>query len=157
MRAVLEIARTSDPGYSNLVVTCGDTGSPCIGHDLLETPEIVLEGDKSIRYRLGPVIVDGNGVLRAAAIVQGAGQVNLSTEWVVSYEMTPDAAKRFAAATTFAVGQVKPMDEIAIVVAGLVVSAPRVINPITNGSGEISGLSKSEAKKLARQLNGLAP
>jgi preprotein translocase subunit SecD len=70
----------------------------------------------------------------------------------VGFELDDDGADRFERATTEALGAPPPTDQIAIVVDGVVISAPQV-NGVISSSGEISGgFTEQEAKDLATQL-----
>ena len=57
-------------------------------------------------------------------------------------------------ATTTAVSQPPPQNQIAIVVDRVIISSPTVQSPITTGTGVITGgFSETEAKDLATVLN----
>jgi preprotein translocase subunit SecD len=65
-------------------------------------------------------------------------------------QLSEEGSEALASATRASVG-----DQIAIVVDGLVVSAPTVAGPITAGAVVVAGgLSESEAERLASSLGG---
>ncbi len=69
-------------------------------------------------------------------------------EPLVSFTLTPDGSREFADYTTAHVG-----DVLAIVLDGVVVSAPRIESAITGGQGQITGqFTLEEATQLATQL-----
>jgi preprotein translocase subunit SecD len=69
--------------------------------------------------------------------------------WVVSFDLKPEAAKKFGDLTSGMIGQ-----PLAIFLDGNLISAPNVQSAITGGSGQISGgFSVEEAQDLAVQLN----
>ncbi|MGN6553226.1 MAG: protein kinase domain-containing protein [Verrucomicrobiota bacterium] len=72
-----------------------------------------------------------------------------SKEWQISFQLTPEGKARFAQITRTNIGR-----QLAIVVGGRVVSAPRIRSEISGGSGAISGnFSLTEAADLVVLLN----
>jgi preprotein translocase subunit SecD len=151
MRPVQAVVPPSDPSYARATVTCGgEDGRPCTAAELTQASKLVLTDGDGIRYRLGPVVLDGNDVANATAIRSPFGG-----EWAVDYELTTDGADRFARATQRTVSLPSPRDSIAIVVDGLVVSAPTIGAVISSGRAEITGrFTETEAKALAAQIGG---
>ncbi len=66
---------------------------------------------------------------------------------VVEFTLTSDGAKKFADYTSSHVGQY-----LTIVLDKRVISSPQIKSPITQGNGEITGVSQAEAQSLAVQL-----
>jgi hypothetical protein len=99
-----------------------------------------------------PALFGGEGVADAAV---GAGQVG---ERVVTFELTPLAAARFADYTETHIG-----DYFAIAIDGRVVTAPRINSAIPGGSieitkgGEVGGYPLAEAQELVAVLRGPLP
>ncbi len=156
-RRVLEVVGADDPRP----VTCGteeEQELPRCDPDALADEEVVYpgpspQGQGFVKYVLGPVVISGDDIRNAAAVLSQQGQLGAVSEWAVTFELDDDGADAFAEATTAAVGSPPPTDQIAIVVDQVVISSPSVINPITGGSGEITGgFSETEAKDLATQL-----
>jgi hypothetical protein len=58
--------------------------------------------DSRDKYVLGPVVIDGADLIRAVAV---QSQVIGMAGWHVDFKLTPEATKRFVAATTAAVGK----------------------------------------------------
>jgi protein-export membrane protein SecD len=86
------------------------------------------------------ILVSGEDLIDAQP---GFDQRN--NEPIVSFRFNSNGARRFAAATTANVGQ-----PFAIVLDNKVISAPRINEPITGGSGQISGnFSVESANNLA--------
>jgi protein-export membrane protein SecD len=144
-------------------VTCAspeEQASSACALEALDQQEVVYEGtfpsggqgpDQRVRYRLGEVIISGTDIDRATATIDPSQVV---PEWTVAFDLSGDGADRFAAATTAAVTQPEPRNEIAIVVDREVISSPRVQSAITGGSGVITGaFTEDEARELATQLN----
>jgi preprotein translocase subunit SecD len=73
--------------------------------------------------------------------------------WQVNLEFTSEGADAFFASTTELAGQTPPQDQFAIVLDGLVVSAPQVNEPIPGGRAQITGqFTQAEATALANVL-----
>jgi len=68
-------------------------------------------------------------------------------EPVVSFELKPEAAKKFADFTTQNVGKY-----LAIALDKKIISSPQIRDPITNGRGVITGVTREEARTLAIQI-----
>ncbi|HHY78474.1 MAG TPA: protein translocase subunit SecD [Clostridiales bacterium] len=92
----------------------------------------------------GKIILTGNEVKDAKA-VYGAESPTGIQQPVVSLELTPEGAEKFALATTNNVGKI-----IAIYLDDNVISAPQVREPIVDGRAQISGnMTMEEAADLA--------
>jgi len=110
---------------------------------------ISCEKDGSVKYALAPADLVGTDIESATAGLpqQGAGG------WQVDLQMTTDGAKRFADSTTKLSALESPNDQFAIVLDGVVISAPSVNEPILGGSAVISGsFTADEARALAQVL-----
>lgn len=150
MRPVLAVAGSSNAD-GRTTVTCGEEGGrACTAAELTGASKLVLTGKDGNRYRLGPVVIDGNDVATAAAVRSPFGD-----DWAVEYDLTTEGADRFALATERVAALAPPRNAIAIVVAGRVVSAPFVHAVIPEGRIQLTGdFTQSEAKALAAQLGG---
>ena len=161
-RQVLAVATEGDPAFAALEVTCAtpeEQASPECALEALDEREVVYEGtfpsnqgpDIRVRYRLGAVIISGTDIERATATLDPSQVV---PEWQVTFELSGEGSDRFAAATTAAVAQPEPRNQVAIVVDREVISSPSVNEPITGGSGVITGgFTEQDARELATQLN----
>jgi len=110
---------------------------------------ISCEKDGSVKYALAPADLVGTDIESATAGLpqQGAGG------WQVDLQMTTDGAKKFADSTTKLSALESPNDQFAIVLDGVVISAPSVNEPILGGSAVISGsFTADEARALAQVL-----
>jgi protein-export membrane protein SecD len=158
-REVLETIPPGSPAYESTKVTCpiGDdtaqaiqNGDRACTNEGLEKKEVVFIGDPAdTKYRLGPVRLTGDQIRRATAVLQTSSQSSgAQTGWQVSFDLTSEGRKTFADVTTELVGK-----QLAIVLDRRVESAPNVNEPITGGSGVITGnFSEQEAKDLALTL-----
>ena len=110
---------------------------------------ISCEKDGSVKYVLAPADLVGTDIASATAGLpqQGAGG------WQVDLQMTSEGAKKFADSTTALSAQEAPNDQFAIVLDGVVISAPSVNEAILGGSAVISGsFTADEARALAQVL-----
>ncbi len=110
---------------------------------------ISCEKDGSYKYVLAPADLVGTDIEIATAGLpqQGAGG------WQVELLMTTEGAKKFATSTQTLSSQQAPNDQFAIVLDGVVISAPSVNEPILGGSAVISGsFTADEARALAQVL-----
>jgi preprotein translocase subunit SecD len=110
---------------------------------------ISCEKDGSVKYVLAPADLVGTDIASATAGLpqQGAGG------WQVELQMTTEGAKKFATSTQNLSAQESPNDQFAIVLDGVVISAPSVNEPILGGSAVISGsFTADEARALAQVL-----
>ena len=152
-RPVISIVSQQDPAYAATPVTCptdADRERRACSFSALEDQEVVYEDEVGNRYRLAPSVIAGGDIAEANAVLGG----NTGSEWTVSFQLTGEASDRFADATTAALLQPPPQNEIAIVVDRVIISSPTVNGVITGGSGEISGgFTEGEARDLATVLN----
>lgn len=101
------------------------------------------------KYLLAPATVLGTDVTDAFA---GLPQTGVG-DWQVNLEFNGDGADSFGAMTQELVVAPPPTNQFAIVLDGLVQSAPRVINAILDGRAQITGdFTQSEASELANVL-----
>jgi len=110
---------------------------------------ISCQEDASVKYALAPADLVGTDIDSATAGLpqQGAGG------WQIELMMTTEGAKKFADSTTKLSKLESPNDQFAIVLDGVVISAPAVNEAILGGSAVISGsFTADEARALAQVL-----
>ncbi|MGF1661405.1 MAG: protein translocase subunit SecD, partial [Kineosporiaceae bacterium] len=126
----------------------GDAGDP-------EAPLVTCSVDGSEKYILGPVEITGDAVTEAAGVLQSNAQGFSTGAWVVTLSFDGEGATAFADITRrlFDFGEGDARNRFAIVLDGVVISAPTVNQPIPGGSAEISGnFTQESAQTLANQL-----
>ena len=119
------------------------------GGDSPDLPLVTCDRDGSARYVLGPAEVLGTQVKNATAAIDQQG----SGGWFVSLDFNKEGSGKFSTVTQRVVSLAAPQNQVAIVLDGLVVSAPRIISAITGGSAQITGdFTQQEASDLANVL-----
>ncbi|WP_308201314.1 protein translocase subunit SecD [Carbonactinospora thermoautotrophica] len=112
-------------------------------------PVVLCSQDGTVKYALGPAIVEGTHLTGAEAGIpqQGAGA------WQVNLTFDGEGTKKFAEATKKLRDQPSPQNEFAIVLDDQVVSAPYVQEAIPGGQAQITGnFTQKEAQDLANVL-----
>jgi preprotein translocase subunit SecD len=101
-----------------------------------------------IRYQLGPAAFTGRGVSGAKAQFQGGTQ-----GWVVVLSLRDDGEQAFNQLAQESFPKQPPQNSVAIVLDGIVQSAPAFQEPQFDGDVQISGdFSETEARDLATVL-----
>lgn len=136
---------------------CTDPANLTGGASKVGDPEaafVTCAVDGTAKYALGPVEITGDMVSSASSGLRVTAQGAITNERIVNLEFGSDGTSRFADTTERLLSLESPRDQFAIVLDGLVISAPQVNSVIPNGKAEISGtFSTAEANTLARQLN----
>jgi preprotein translocase subunit SecD len=119
------------------------------GSDNANDAIVACDRSGSGKYILAGAEVLGREISKAsAAINQTTG-----SGWYVLLTFNGDGTKKFGALTTRVTTLAAPQNEVAIVLDGLVVSAPRINEAINSGSAEITGsFTQLEATDLANVL-----
>ncbi|MBU3691983.1 MAG: protein translocase subunit SecD [Candidatus Nanopelagicaceae bacterium] len=113
--------------------------------------ELLVTCDRlgSARYVLAPAQVIGSDIKGATAAIDQ----QTASGWFVSLDFTGDGTKKFGSLTQSVVNLPSPQNQVAIVLDGVVVSAPRINEAILGGSAQITGsFSQIEAQDLANVL-----
>lgn len=117
-----------------LLVTCDQTGAA--------------------KYILGPVEVDGTDLNTATSGLMPGANGTVTNEWGVNLDFNSEGTTKFRETTERLTPLEPPRNQFAIVLDGLVVSAPSSNDPITNGQASISGsFTRDSAATLANQLS----
>jgi preprotein translocase subunit SecD len=136
-----------------------DSGGPNASARLLRTDcdlaprpakpdDLIIACDApGFRYGLGPSELPSDAVASASAVQTPDG------EWAVLVTLTESAADDFAEVTGRLSSARPPLNQLAIVLNGAVVSAPAVNERIAGGELQISGaFAQQEAEALASSL-----
>jgi preprotein translocase subunit SecD len=118
-------------------------------------------GAQAVKYVLGPVVTNGTDVTTAQAGLPNAQQSLNSTDWQVNLSFNGRGSKAFGTITTLMNSKYQTggnptsvLDQLAVVLDGVVVSAPNIDQgAITGGNAQITGtFSEAQATTLANQL-----
>lgn len=126
------------------------------GGDDPDKPLVTCGEQDGMKYILGPMEVDGVHIASASSgLVPGANGTT-TNEWGVFLNFDSEGTKEFRETTTRLQGLEAPRNQFAIVLDGLVVTAPS-LDPgviISNGQATISGsFTRDTAATLANQLS----
>ncbi len=139
---------------------CTDAANRTGGEQLpADEPVVACSEDGSAKYILGPVELSGDHLADAGfGYAAGANGVQTNNP-AVNIEFDSTGREIFKQITSDITGKQQPYNQFAIVLDGLVLSAPSSNAVITDGNAEISGnFTLEEAQTLANQLkNGSLP
>ncbi|NUR82567.1 MAG: protein translocase subunit SecD [Nonomuraea sp.] len=104
--------------------------------------------DGQAKYILDVAKVVGTDISSASAgIRQG------TTEWLVQLSFKSAGATEWSKLTSLAYNSQEPRNQVAVVLDGVVITAPNIIGPIPGGNAEITGgFTQKSAEDLAEQL-----
>ena len=119
------------------------------GSDVASDVILACSTDGGAKYILAGAEVLGRQVSKATAAVDTTTGGN----WFVSLTFNGEGTKAFGDQTARVVSLTAPQNQVAIVLDGLVVSAPRINEAIRGGSAQITGnFTQVEAQDLANVL-----
>jgi len=119
------------------------------GSDVASDVIVACSTDGGAKYILAGAEVLGRQVSKATAAVDTTTGGN----WFVSLTFNGEGTKAFGDQTARVVSLTAPQNQVAIVLDGLVVSAPRINEAIRGGSAQITGnYTQLEAQDLANVL-----
>ncbi len=120
------------------------TGSDAPGDTI-----VVCDRSGLTKYILAPAEVLGRQIAKASAGIDTQG----GNTWYVSLTFNGEGTSAFGALTTRVTSLAEPQNQVAIVLDGLVVSSPRINEPIPSGNAQITGsFTQLEAQDLANVL-----
>jgi preprotein translocase subunit SecD len=119
------------------------------GTDLPSETIVACDRAGLTKYILGPAEVLGRQISEASAGLD----TQSGSAWFVSLTFNGEGTSAFAAVTSRVTSLPEPNNQLAIVLDGLVVSAPRINEAIPSGTAQITGsFTQLEAKDLANVL-----
>jgi len=119
------------------------------GSDVATNAIVSCSRSGANKYILAPAEVLGREVAKASAGIDTQG----GSAWYVSLVFNGEGTKAFGALTTRVTSLTSPLNQVAIVLDGLVVSAPRINEAIPSGNAQITGsFTQTEATDLANVL-----
>ncbi|GEL93662.1 protein translocase subunit SecD [Cellulomonas composti] len=115
---------------------------------------VACDKDGTAKFILGPVEIAGTEIDSASSGLETLANGAVGNRWVVDMEFTSKGADQFADVTTRLAELSSPQNQFAMVLDGLVISAPSVSDTIPDGRAQISGtFTQASAAALANQLN----
>jgi preprotein translocase subunit SecD len=119
------------------------------GGDDPSAPIVSCNRTGSNKYILAPAEVLGNQVSKASAAIDQQGAAG----WYVLLNFNGEGTSKFGAMTSRVTKLAAPQNQAAIVLDGLVISAPRINEAILTGSAQITGsFTQADATDLANVL-----
>lgn len=135
---------------------CTDPANQAGGSEAAADEALVTcDPDGTVKYVLGPVEVEGAHIQNASSGLQVSQSGAVTNTWAVNLEFDGTGTRQFAEVTERLQGLTTPQNQFAIVLDGLVISAPS-LDPgvvISDGKAEITGsFTRDSATALANQL-----
>jgi preprotein translocase subunit SecD len=157
-RQTLEIVPAGTPQAAQIKLTCQtqeeQATKDCQGSAQDQNDVWYPDPSRNEYVHLGPVIITGGNITKASAQLSGGTQTNPLTQWVVTFQLDKQGSEAFSKATTAALAQSQPQNQIAIALDRSIISNPTVTGAITTGNGQIEGsFTEDSAKQLASLLN----
>jgi len=122
------------------------------GADATKQPLVTCATDGTEKYILGPAVVLGTEVKSASAGLASNNGV-ATGGWEVNLSFNGSGRKKFGDVTREMVSKTGDLNRFAIVLDGLVVSAPTTQGAIVDGNAQITGsFTQAEATNLANIL-----
>ena len=119
------------------------------GGDNPQADLVTCNRDGTAKYILGPAEVLGNQISKASAAIDQQGAAG----WYVLLSFNGEGTSKFGALTSRVTKLAAPQNQAAIVLDGLVVSAPRINEAILSGNAQITGnFTQTDASDLANVL-----
>jgi preprotein translocase subunit SecD len=119
------------------------------GSDAPEETIVACDRAGTAKYILAPAEVLGRQISKASAGLDAQS----GSAWYVSLTFNGEGTAAFGAITSRVTSLASPLNQVAIVLDGLVVSAPRINEAIPSGSAQITGsFTQLEAQDLANVL-----
>ena len=116
--------------------------------DIADQPLFSCDETGTVKYLLGPTLVEGDQLSSAVA-----GVPQNDVRWVVNLDFNSEGAIAFENATRELASRPDPQNRFAIVLDGETISAPSVSAAIPGGRAEISGdFNQESATQLANVL-----
>ena len=153
----------SDPAWETPSLLAAVDGLDCAnpdnrkggGADNPDLPLVTCNPEGTVKYVLGPAEIEGKDLSSATSGLQTGPNGVVTNNWVVELQFNGDGGKKFGTITTRLLPLTSPSNQFAMVLDGLVISAPVVQAAILDGRAEISGgnMTRVSAATLANQLS----
>ncbi|MGG5751602.1 protein translocase subunit SecD [Zafaria sp. Z1313] len=116
-------------------------------------PMVACDPSTLSKYIVGPVEIPGQNIVDASHGQQRNAQGFVTGGWAVNLEFNGEGTGQFREVTQRLVGMTGAQNQFAILLDGVIVSAPTTNAVIADGRAEISGsFTEESARELAEQL-----
>lgn len=151
LRPVIAVVTQPDPRWASTTLSC-DEADPCGADQLVRAPTLTLiSRDGATKYVLGEAFATGGDF--TSLLVVPASSFDLGMGWGLAFSLGEAGRAALLRVTTTAVEAQPPRNEMAMIVDGVVASAPITQSPITGGHGVLtSGYTEAEAMSLADRI-----
>ena len=144
--AAAQVRRLGSPGELQmrpvLAQDRNPTGCPAVHASALDQGVIACSQDDTVSYQLGPARLTGTSV-------KGAEATDVGAQSQVVVQLTTLGQKQFTQLTRDLLAKPAPQNELAIVIDGVVLSAPEVRAVIIGDTQISGGLNYEQAQALA--------
>ena len=118
-----------------------------------ELPLVTCDSNRQTKFILGPVEVRGANISDASSGTIQTSTGAATNNWAVNLEFDSVGTTAFGEVTSRLFTLAEPQNQFAIVLDGLIITAPRTQAVITNGRAQITGsFNQESATALADQL-----
>jgi preprotein translocase subunit SecD len=125
-----------------------EPGAPCPAIEMSAVADTQTDSTKTVTLNDTTTILMSRTPLVATGDITGATASQTENQWVLSFTVTDDAAKRVHEFSTQHVGR-----KLAIVVDGKVQGTPRIAGAITGNRYQIEGFNRADAERLATAIS----
>ena len=128
--------------------TRGDASAPCPAIEISAVADTQTDSSKTVTLNDTTTILMSRTPLVATGDITGATASQTDDQWVLSFTVTDDAAKRVHEFSKQYVGR-----NLALVVDGKVHGTPRIAGAIIGNRYQIEGFTRADAEGLATAIS----
>ena len=125
-----------------------EAGAPCPAIEMSEVADTHTDSTKTVTLNDTTTILMSRTPLVATGDITGATASQTEDQWVLSFTVTDDAAKRVHEFSKQHVGR-----NLALVVDGKVHGTPRIAGAIIGNRYRIGGFNRADAERLATAIS----
>ena len=125
-----------------------EAGAPCPAIEMSAVADTKTDSSKTVTLDDTTTILMSRTPLVATRDITGATASQTDDQWILSFTVTDDAAKRVGDFTKQHVGR-----NLALVVDGKVHGTPRIASAIVGNSYRIGGFNRADAERMATAIS----
>jgi preprotein translocase subunit SecD len=116
-------------------------------------PLVTCDRDRTAKFILGPVELDGTEISKAVSSAVTTSQGSATGQYAVDLTFNAAGKKKFGDVTTRVFPLTAPRNQFAVTIDGYIITAPTIQAVITGGTAQITGnFTNESATALANQL-----